>query len=168
MDEDIKKTVNDEAPLADSLDPLAECEKKRDEYLAGWQRAKADFLNYKKEEAERINHLIRFGTEDLISELLSVVDNFDLAIATMEKQGQVDQGVVMIRSQLLDLLKRRGLEKLMVETGKPLDPLTSEAISEVDSEMPEGVVVREISAGYKLQDKIIRPARVEVSKGQNK
>ena|SRR3989344_4953915 len=167
MEDEANKTTNGEPAAEPASDPLVECEKKRDEYLAGWQRAKADFLNYKKEEAERASQLIRYATEELMEELIVVIDNFDLAIATMEKQAAgVERGIYMIRSQLLDLLKKRGLEKLVIESGKPFDPATSESITEVESDLPEGVVVEEIKSGYKLHEKIIRPAGVKVSKGR--
>lgn len=149
-------------------DPLGEAERKRDEYLAGWQRAKADFINYKKEESERVSQVVRYSTEDLIGELIVVLDNFDLAIATLEKQGSLDKGIYMIRSQLLDMLKKRGLEKIVIQPGSPFDPLVSETISEVDSEMAEGMVVEEVGSGYRLHDKVLRPARVTVSNGQKK
>lgn len=155
-------------PTTQPPDPLRECELKRDEYLAGWQRAKADFSNYKREEAERVRRLIQLGAEELILDLLTVVDNFDLAIMTMEKQGQVDQGIYMIRSQFLDILKRQGLERLKTEIGQPFNPATSEAISEIESDLDEGMVVEEVGAGYTFQGKIIRPSRVKVSKGKSK
>ncbi len=166
MDEEIKKNEAAETQSGKQSDPLREAEEKRDEYLAGWQRAKADFINYKKDEAERMSHIARYTTEDIMSELVVVIDNFDLAIGTMEKQGQTDKGIYMIRGQLLDMLKKRGLEQIIIKVGDPLDPRTSEAIAEVDSDMPEGMVVEEVGAGYTLHDKILRPVRVKVSKGQ--
>ena len=103
-----------------------------------------------------------------MGELISVVGNFDLAIKNQEKQGQIDLGVKMIQAQLLDLLKRRGLERFSAEIGKPLDPATSEAISQLDSDLPEGYVVEEAEPGYRLHDKILRASRVKVSKGAKK
>ena len=69
---------------------LAETKKQRDEYLAGWQRAKADFLNYKKDEARRFEELIRFANEDILEEFIGVLDRFDLALAALEKAGPVE------------------------------------------------------------------------------
>lgn len=168
MEDDTKPKINDEAVEPETSDPLLESQKQRDEYLAGWQRAKADFLNYKKEEAERIKQMVRYANEDVMYDLIVVIDNFDLAVANLEKQGSTDKGVQMIRSQMLDFLKRHGLERMSVALGEPPDPLVTEAIATVESDLPEGVVVEEVLPGYKFYEKILRPAQVKVSKGQNK
>jgi molecular chaperone GrpE len=160
---------------------LAKCERQRDEYLAGWQRAKADFVNYKKDEINRLEEVVRFGTEDLIEELISVLDNFNLAIAAIENQkisvqpleeGQklnlgkgMERGIYMIRSQIEDVLKKRGLSKVQIKIGEQFNPAVAEAIAEVESDQPAGAIVEEIEAGYLLHDKLIRPARVKISKG---
>src|SRR5271170_6911683 len=89
---------------------LAEAEKQRDEYLAGWQRTKADFINFKKDEMKRMQDVARYGSEGLIKDLISVLDNFDLGLRTLEKAGPVEKGIYLIRSQIEDILKRRGLE----------------------------------------------------------
>src|SRR5581483_11286000 len=75
-----------------------ELKRQRDEYLAGWQRAKADFINYKKEEVARLQEVAKYGSEDLIRDLVTVLDNFDLGLRAMEKQGPVEKGVYLIRS----------------------------------------------------------------------
>ncbi len=143
---------------------LAACEKQRDEYLAGWQRAKADFINYKKDEARRFEEMIRFANEDMLEELIGVLDSFDLGLAAMEKAGPVEKGVYMIHSKLEDIMKQRGLIRLPVKAGDKFDPSLSEAIVEVESDQPAGTILEIIELGYKLHDKILRPARVKVSK----
>ncbi|OGZ01165.1 MAG: nucleotide exchange factor GrpE [Candidatus Liptonbacteria bacterium RIFCSPLOWO2_01_FULL_45_15] len=145
---------------------LAEAEKQRDEYLAGWQRAKADFLNYKKDEGKRFEDLIRFANEDILEELIGVLDSFDLGLAALEKAGPVEKGVYMVRSKLDNVLKQRGLEILSVKIGDKFDPSLSEAMVEIESEQPVGTILEIIESGYKLRDKILRPARVKVSKGK--
>src|SRR5580693_1248522 len=85
---------------------LAETEKQRDEYLGGWQRTKADFINYKKEEMKHMEDVAKYGNESLIKDLISVLDNFDLALRTMEKAGTVERGIYLIRSQIDDILKK--------------------------------------------------------------
>jgi molecular chaperone GrpE len=145
---------------------LAETEKQRDEYLAGWQRTKADFINYKKEEMKHLEEVARYGNEDLLKDLIGVLDNFDLALRTMEKTGTVERGIYLIRSQIEDILKKRGLEKVSVKAGDEFDPMIAEAMTEVASERPQGTIVEEVEPGYRLGDKILRPARVILSKGQ--
>ncbi len=157
---------SEKAPDADELaTKLAQAEKKRDEYLAGWQRAKADFVNYKRDEMTRFEEISKYGIAELVREFVGVLDSFDLGIRAMEKQGPVEKGVYMIRSQVEDILKRWGLERIQAAAGKPFDPKTQEAIAEIESEHPQGTVVEEIEPGYRLYDKIIRPVRVKISKG---
>jgi molecular chaperone GrpE len=138
--------------------------KQRDEYLAGWQRAKADFINYKREEVERLERIAKYQMEDFIYDLITVMDNFDLGLAALEKQGPVEKGIYMIRTQLEDILKRRGLTRLPAKAGDMFDPAWAEAIAEAESESPPGSIVEVIEAGYRLHDKIIRPVRVKVAK----
>lgn len=145
---------------------LAEAEGKRDEYLSGWQRAKADFVNYKKEEAARFEELAKYSSADTVKEFVNVLDSFDLAIAALEKHGEVEKGVYMIRAQIEDVLKKRGLQKISIAPGTMFDPATAEAMAEVDSDLLEGAVVDEIESGYKLYEKVLRPARVRISKGK--
>ncbi len=143
---------------------LAATEKQRDEYLAGWQRAKADFINYRKDEARRFEDMIRFANEDLLEELIGVLDSFDLGLAALEKAGPVEKGVYMVRSKLENVLKQRGLERLPVKAGDIFDPSLSEAIVEAESDQPAGTILEVIESGYKIHDKVLRPARVKVSK----
>lgn len=147
---------------------LKKCETERDEYLAGWQRAKADFINYKKDELRRLEEVARYGNEKLIEEMISILDSFDLGIAALEKNGPVDKGIYIIRTKIEDLLKKYGLSRIPIKTGELFDPAVAEAIAEEESEMPAGTVIAEIEAGYKLYDKVIRPARVKISKPKDK
>lgn len=151
-------------PEASSLSELDACRKERDEYLAGWQRAKADFINYKKEEARRMEEMAKYQAEDILFDLIGVLDNFDLGIAALEKQGAVERGIYMIRTQLEDLMKRRGLSRIPIAIGQPFDPAIAEAIAEGDSDHPPGSVIEEIEAGYRLHEKVLRPARVKIAK----
>jgi molecular chaperone GrpE len=150
---------------ADEAKKLAETEAKAEEYLAGWQRAKADFANYKKDEIQRFEEFAKYSSADLIKEFINVLDSFDLAIAALQKNGPVEKGVYMIRTQIEDILEKRGVEKIGIKIGSDFDPGVSEAIAVVESEEPEGKVLEEIEAGYRLYGKVLRPARVTISKG---
>jgi molecular chaperone GrpE len=141
--------------------------REREEYLAGWQRAKADFINYKKDEAQRLQELAKYQLEDVVHDLISVLDNFDLGLAALEKQGPVEKGIYMIRTQLEDLLKKRGLQRIPIRPGDAFDPGIAEAIAEADSDdHPPGSILEVIEAGYKLHGKILRPVRVKVVKSR--
>lgn len=159
MDEPQKEEAN--LPQANELE---EIKKQRDEYLSGWQRAKADFINYKKEEMKHLEEVARYGNVDLIKDMISVLDNFDLGLRSLEKAGPVEKGVYLIKSQMEDILKKRGVEKIDIKPGDQFDPTVAEALSEVPSDHPPGTVVEQIEPGYRLHDKIVRPARVIVSK----
>jgi molecular chaperone GrpE len=154
--------------MEDAGEQLKKCEQEKKEYLEGWQRAKADFVNYKRDEAARLTTAIQFASEDLFMELIAVLDSFDLGIAAMEKQGGVEKGVYMIRTQLEDALRRRGLERIAVSAGEPFNPSVAEAVAESESERAPGCIVEEIERGYTLHGKVLRPARVKISKGQIK
>jgi molecular chaperone GrpE len=93
------------------------------------------------------------------------MDNFDLALRTLEKAGSVEKGIYFIRTQIEDILKKRGLAKVEIKEGDVFDPATAEALAEVASEKPAGAVVEVIEQGYRLHEKVLRPARVIVSKG---
>jgi len=144
---------------------LAAAEKQRDEYLAGWQRAKADFINYRKEEMKHLEEVAQYGNQDLIRDLIGVLDNFDLGLRALEKNGPVEKGVYLIRTQIEDILKKRGLTKIEIKDGDAFDPSVAEALSEIVSDKPPGTVVETIEPGYRLHEKVLRPARVIVSRG---
>lgn len=160
MDKQNQNPPEEKAPESE----LQRIEKERDEYLAGWQRAKADFINYKKDELNRMEKIAKYGEEELMRELVSILDSFDLGINAMERKGEVEKGIYMIRSQTEDVLKRYGLAKIPVKPGDVFDPSIHEAIVEIESDSPPGTIVEEIEPGYMLHEKLIRPARVKVAK----
>ncbi len=145
-------------------DELAGCRKERDEYLDGWKRAKADLINYKKDEIKRFEAIMKMANESLIKELIGVLDSFDLALNNLEKEGKAEKGVYLIRTQLEDILRKSGLEKIVVVLGRPFDPAFCEAIVTIESDNPSGTIIEEIEKGYSLGGKLIRPARVKVAK----
>lgn len=159
---DDKNEINEEQPPQD--DELTRLKKERDEYLDGWQRARAELINYKKDEAKRFQEIAKFANENLIRELLVVLDSFDLAVAALEKEGKAERGFYLIKAQFEDTLKNFGLEKVVVSTGQAFDPSLHEAVAEVESDKTSGTIVEEVDKGYYLNGKLIRPARVKISK----
>lgn len=139
--------------------------KERDEYLNGWRRAKADLINYKNEELKRLEEVVKFGNEDLIRDCITVLDSFDLAIVALEKAGKGDRGISLIRGQLEDALKRRGVERMVVSAGQPFDPALHESIGEAEAgEVASGMVAEEVERGYLMHGRVLRPARVKIAK----
>lgn len=157
---------NEELPMhVPSDQELNECKIQAQEYLNGWQRTKADFINYKNDEGKRLEDMARFMTKSLVMDVLPVLDSFDLACEHLEGSEQETKGILLIRSQLLDVLKKRGVEVISLHAGDTFNPELHEALGEVQSDLPEGVVAEEFQKGYILQGKVIRPARVRLAKG---
>ena len=143
---------------------LAKCQQEKDEYLDGWKRARADLANYKKDESKRFEAIAKFSQESLARELINVLDSFDLALISLEFDTKTQKGLYLIRAQLEDILAKNGLERIIVSVGQPFDPSLQEAIASIESDKPSGSVAEEVEKGYLLNGKLIRPARVKVSK----
>lgn len=153
MSEDLKKK-------------LQECEKKKEEYLAGWQRAKADFLNYKKEERERTEETLKYAGEILSLNLLPILDNFDFASKNLPENLRKDEnvkGILQIRKQILDFLKTQGIEEIKAKPGDKFDPRFQEAVETAEGK-EAGTILEEIKKGYTINGKVLRPAKIKVSK----
>lgn len=135
---------------------LALCEKQCQEYLDGWKRAKADFINYQKDEARRFEELFKYGQAELIKELIGVLDSFNLA-------NDLPKGVELIRQQIEDILKKYGVEKINI-SGQLFDPNFHEVIGEIESSEPPNTVIEEAVKGYTLNGRVVRPAKVKVAK----
>ena len=169
-DDNIKKDSSlddgETEPQEETENPLGRCEKERDEYLDGWKRAKADLANYKKDEAKRFEEIIKFGQTSLIRDLIIILDSFDLALISKEIQSDPDRekGLYLIRQQLEDILSKNGLERIMISAGDAFDPAFHEALGEIESDKPSGAIAAEVERGYLLNGKLIRPARVKISK----
>lgn len=142
---------------------------KADENWDKYLRVSADFDNYKKRAAREKIEATKFANESLIERLIPILDNFEAAMtATSSPQGanidSLKTGVAMILNQFKGLLADSGLEAIDA-TGKPFDPNLHEAVSQQPSaDAPEGQVLQQLRKGYKLRDKLIRPAMVVVAK----
>jgi len=131
----------------------------RDEYLNGWKRAKADLINYQKDDQKRLEEVIKLANAGLIMDLLAVLDSFTLAEQHKESGGS------LIKGQLWSILKRHGLEEIAAAVGQKFDPLFHESVGEAESkEYPSGSVAEVVSGGYILNSKVIRPAKVKLAK----
>jgi molecular chaperone GrpE len=136
-----------------------------------WQRllrVTADAENYKKRAQREREESIKFANESLIKKIIPVLDNFDMALAASQNQTgappALQTGITMIYQQLRSALMESGLEEVDA-SGKPFDPNWHEAVSQQDSdEVPEGHVLQQLRKGYKLRDRLIRPATVVVAR----
>lgn len=157
-----------EIPAGKSLEEkLEEACKEKDRIYDLYLRKQAEFENFKKRLERSKVESIRYANESLICELLPVIDNFELALATMEKKEVVHshyEGVELILKQLKDVLAKYDLVDVPT-VGKPFDPAHHEAILQISSEeYPSNTVLEEHRKGYKIKEKLIRPAMVVVSK----
>jgi molecular chaperone GrpE len=149
----------------DLKNKLEEAEKKRDEYFSGWQREKAGFINYKKQEFERLKGTLCIAKESLFSELIPILDSFNLAeknIPEKEKEENSIKGLILIKKKLEDSLKGLGLTE-METVGKKFDPSLHEAVGEIEGK-EQGIIVEEVEKGYLFENKVIRPAKVKMGK----
>ena len=137
-----------------------------EKYLNNWHRAEADFQNYKKRTDQERDELRRFGNVSIIINLLPVLDDFERAFASLDSHlaglSWFD-GILLIYRKLRQLLENAGVTQIETE-GQSFDPRFHEAVAHVDGE--EGKVISEVQRGYKLHDRVLRPAMVVVGKGK--
>ena len=144
---------------------LEKCEKEREEYLQGWQRERANFLNYKKEEGERVKIRVSYIKEDLVFTILPILDNFEAAEKNTPeelKNNNYFQGFLQIKIQLLDFLKNQEVEEIKA-LGEKFDINFHEVVEEVEGE-ESGIIVEEVLKGYIMGDKLLRPSKVKIIK----
>ena len=130
-------------------------------------RMAADLDNYKKRATRERLEAIKYATESLLERIIPVLDNFEMALAAANASGtsvqSLQSGVNMIQQQLKSVMSDAGLEEINA-TGQPFNPNLHEAISQQEtSDVPEGQVVQQMRKGYKLRDRLLRPASVIVA-----
>jgi len=161
--EEIKKELN----IEELKKQLEDCRKLKDEYLAGWQRERADFLNYKKEEIERMGEMIKYADIGIILNFLPILDNFEFAEKKLPENLKVDEnikGLLQIKTQIKDFLKSQGVEEIEC-LGKKFDPKLMEVVEEIEVKDKEpSIIIEEIQKGYKIHGRLLRPAKVKVVK----
>jgi len=129
--------------------------KRAEEYLNNWKRERADFINYKKDEAKRLEEFVRFANEGIILEIIEIVDDLEKAVKH-DKSDWLEQ----IIAKFADWLGKYDVERIKTE-GEKFNPELHEA---VEGSEPEGKNLEEIRAGYMMHGKVIRPARVKLLK----
>lgn len=179
IDETIEKEVNtdlDDSVVAeeasmDAIKKLKEklkaCEAEKQEYLTGWQRAKADLINARKRDEEERKDFIKFANERLIDGLIPVLDSFEMAMSNKDAWEKADKnwrmGVEYIYSQLKKTLNDAGLVEID-PTGKKFDATRDEASSyePVDDPSKDHIIIQTIQKGYELNGRAMRPPKVKV------
>ena len=168
--------MNDEAPAGDEAnsaaphaggppDELADAKEKADTYHKNWQRAAADFANYKRRVEQERSESARLAGAALVINLLPVYDDLDRAVASVDAQLaglNWVQGVTAIHQKFGRMLEAMGVKELQAEN-EAFDPSRHEAVGKQPGE--EGKVLHVLQKGYELQGKVIRPAMVIVGDG---
>jgi molecular chaperone GrpE len=169
-EEDTPIEVQPDSISVEELQDLKTRAAKADENWDKYLRTVADLDNYRKRVAREKEELARFTTERVVTALLPTLDNLERAIDAAQTHGAENsallQGLTQVHSQFRRTLMEFGLQEIIAGAGQPFDPNLHEAVSQVESsEHAEGHVVEQFQRGYKLADRLLRPARVVVSKG---
>lgn len=170
------ETAENEASAEDEMgNPLVEFLKTEVEKLGSERkqledqvlRTMAEFQNFRKRKEQEADQLRSFATEKLVTSLLPVLDNFERTLEALDKGAPMEkviEGIKLVDRQFRQILESHNVKRIEAH-GQPFDPDVHEAIATEDShEHPENTVVGEVEPGYRLADKVIRPARVRVSK----
>lgn len=169
IDQEARDSADSAAPLSEQqVAELKEQAAKAALYYEQLLRATADFDNFKKRAARERQDAIKYANDSLLERVIPVLDNFEMALAAAAAPNTTVQsmqaGVSMIQQQLRAAMGESGLEEINA-AGQTFDPNLHEAISQQEtSDAPEGQVVQQVRKGYKLRDRLLRPASVIVAK----
>jgi len=172
--EELEPAETPAAEEAVTLDPLQELETKlaakEAEAAANWDkflRERADLENYRKRTQKEKEEILKYGNESLLTEILPAVDNMERALDHLEPENSdpVVVGVRMTLDMLTATLKKFGVIRITAETGGQFDPALHQAMAQVESDLPANSITMVLQPGYMLNERLLRPAMVMVSKG---
>jgi molecular chaperone GrpE len=152
-----------QAPEGDDPSRIAALAAERDEAIDRWKRTAADFDNFRKRAARERQAYVALANERLIEELLPILDDLERALdaAAEHEEARLEEGVRLVHRSLAGLLERQGIQP--IDTDGRFDPHVHEALFSQPSEAEEGSVLDVIQKGYRLGDRVVRPARVVVA-----
>lgn len=170
MGEELEKEIQAESPAGENIEnlkkALAEEKTKAENNLTGWQRAQADFINYKRFVEQDKADSLKYANANLLVNILPVLDDMERAIAAIppkETHHKWVEGFIMIERKFKNILEKAGVSQVL-SLGMEFDCHTMEAVTSIKG--PKDIVVQELEKGFKLQDKVIRPAKVVVGNGE--
>jgi molecular chaperone GrpE len=151
---------------AELAERLAEVERERDEHLDDLKRVAAEFENYRKRVARDQESLAARAHERLVKELLPVLDDLERALqaAAEHEEAKLEDGVRLVHRELQEALAKEGLQE--IETNGHFDPHVHEALLSQPSDKDDGAILEVLQKGYRLGDRVLRPARVVISQGE--
>lgn len=174
LDEEVKeeaqqtseKDENSQDKKDEKNTELQDLQQKYDTLNQQYLRLAADFDNYRKRQAQERENLLKFGTENALKKMIEVLDNFERgkkALENVEDCAKVKESFDLVHKQVFDALSKLGLEVIETE-GKEFDPNFHDAVMQTPtSEHPEHTIINELQKGYKMGDKVLRPALVNVA-----
>jgi len=154
--------------LQKELNELRDQASKSKEHWDRLLRAQADLENYRKRVTRERQELIKSANEKLLAEILAPLDHFEMGLQSVQKKDDKDplrQGMEMVLAQFKQFLKSQGVSEIEA-LAQTFDPALHEAVAHQESDQPEGQVIQQLRKGYRLHEKLLRPATVIVSKGQ--
>jgi len=161
------KEKSAEERVAELEAKLAEVQAQAEDYLDQWRRTAAEFANYRKRQEREQEEFIKQANANLISKLLPVLDDFDLAFEHLPEdvaKSSWVEGFALIHRKLQNILEQEGVTPIEA-VGQPFDPTLHEAVSHEESdEVESGHIIAEVRKGYRMGDKVLRPALVRVAK----
>ncbi len=158
-------------PLEEQAQEIGRLQGQVEQYRNQALHAAADLENYRKRMIREKEEILRYANSSLLEKLLPILDNFELGLEAArasagEKAVEIVNGFSMVQRQLTDFLKDNGLQMIDAE-GVPFDPKWHEALGQEKHEsLPEGHIIKQLRRGYRLAERLIRPASVIVSKGK--
>jgi molecular chaperone GrpE len=158
-----EEVENSEEELVEETDETEALRAENEELIDTLQRVKAEFDNYRKRAARDQESLVARAHERLVKDLLPVLDDLERALEAAEahEEAKLEEGVALVARSLAAVLRKEGLEE--VPTGGKFDPHVHEALLSQPSEAAEGSVIEVLQKGYRLGDRVIRPARVVIA-----
>lgn len=165
----------DEKIVVQQEDEISILKQQADEYLDGWKRLQAEFENYKKRQAESQRDMIKYAAQNIVLQIIPVIDNFHMStehVPEDQKENPWVVGIMYIQKQLEAVLADNGVQQITAHIGDAFDPVYHEAVhgdqcscSEEECKEPKKYknrISKVLMAGYKMEDRVIRPARVVV------
>ena len=152
------------AKLKKLKEKIEACRKEKQENLAGWQRCQADFINYRRRQEEQVSAVIKSAGAGVIADILPVLDALEAGIKHHQPAEKERDAFQLIYQRILEILKRRGLEEIKTLDEK-FNPEYHEAVEQVESNGKEsGAILEVVQKGYLINGKVLRIAKVKVSK----
>lgn len=162
-----QEPTNESPSSEETTEPTqVDLEQKAGEYLAGWQRAQADYKNLQRDTAKRVSDITKYANEDLLTQLLPIVDYFTYAfkgVPDVERNSSWLKGVEHIQTNFIRVLEDNGVNRIKT-VGEMFDASMHESLETVEGTGKEhGTIIEEVAPGFTLNGKVIRSAKVKIA-----